>query len=218
MVLSVWWIDGAATSVIMQGAKGHIDPVLAAAASVDDVDTAVASSAAGFRTCSPRPAMNELDQLRPEPVDEPTSPQPRRRRREGRKQRSRGRRALRWALIGLVVVILAVAGGAWWMVNHVSSSIERIPGAFDIPEDQRPPAAEDGSLNLLLAGLDGEDSADDFERGAARTDAIMIVHFNAGRDRVYLVSLGFAPHHVGRDLSRVPIPIQIVQSAARWSS
>jgi hypothetical protein len=46
----------------------------------------------------------------------------------------------------------------------------------------------------------------------------MIVHFNAGRDRVYLVSLGFAPHHVGRDLIRVPIPIQIVQSAARWSS
>jgi LCP family protein required for cell wall assembly len=133
--------------------------------------------------------MNELTELRTEPSEEPFSPQPRRRRREGRKQRSRGRRALRWALIGLVVVILAVAGGAWWMVNHVSSSIERIPGAFDIPEDQRPPAAEDGSLNLLLAGLDGEDSADDFERGAARTDAIMVVHLDPGRDRGYLISI-----------------------------
>ena len=101
----------------------------------------------------------------------------------------RGRRILIGVVSVLLVIVLGAGGTAWWMLDRVSGSIERIPDAFSIPEEQRPTPAEDGSLNILLAGLDGEDSADEFERGAARTDAIMVLHITAGRDDAYLISI-----------------------------
>jgi LCP family protein required for cell wall assembly len=106
-----------------------------------------------------------------------------------RRRRRRGRLLLISCLIALLSVVLIVAGATWWAVREVSSSIERIPDAFDIPEEARPAEAAGGSLNILLAGLDSEDSAGSFERGAARTDAVMILHINESRDRAYLISI-----------------------------
>jgi LCP family protein required for cell wall assembly len=106
---------------------------------------------------------------------------------------SRRRRRGRWLLVAvpvaLLAVVLVVAGATWWAVRDVSSNIERIPDAFDIPEETRPDAVASGSLNFLLAGLDSEDSAGSFEQGTARTDAVMILHVNEARDDAYLISI-----------------------------
>lgn len=101
----------------------------------------------------------------------------------------RGRRALVIALSCLLVLVLGAAGAAWWFVNRVSSNIERIPDAFDIPEDDRPAEVDDGSVTFLLGGLDGADKVDVYEPGAARTDTIMLVHVPEGRERAFVVSI-----------------------------
>ena len=103
--------------------------------------------------------------------------------------RPRGRLLLLAVLAALLAVVLAVAGAAWWAVRNVSNSIERIPDAFEIPEEARPAPAEDGSLNILLAGLDSEDSGEAFEKGEARTDAVMILHVDQKREKAYLISI-----------------------------
>jgi LCP family protein required for cell wall assembly len=121
---------------------------------------------------------------------EPATPSTRRDQRPGRRRaRSRGRLLLVAVLAALLAVVLGVAGAAWWAVRDVSSSIERIPDAFEIPEESRPAPAEDDSLNILLAGLDAEDSAEEFEEGEARTDAVMILHLDQQRDEAYLISI-----------------------------
>jgi LCP family protein required for cell wall assembly len=100
--------------------------------------------------------------------------------------RRRVRRILVISLIALLAVVLSLFGATWWVVRDVSNSIERIPGAFEIPEEERPAKTDDGSMNILLAGLDGEDSADE---GHARTDAVMVVHIDQGRDHAFVVSI-----------------------------
>jgi LCP family protein required for cell wall assembly len=106
-----------------------------------------------------------------------------------RRARPRGRLLLLAVLAALLAVVLAVAGAAWWAVRNVSNSIERIPDAFEIPEEARPAPAEDGSLNILLAGLDSEDSGEAFEKGEARTDAVMILHVDQKREKAYIISI-----------------------------
>jgi LCP family protein required for cell wall assembly len=118
--------------------------------------------------------------------DEAAAPSSRRDRRFGR---PRGSLLLLTCLAALLSVVLLIATGAWWKVRDVSSSIERIPDAFEIPEDTRPIPASDGSMNFLLAGLDSEDSVGSFEEGEARTDAVMILHLNEARDEAYLISI-----------------------------
>lgn len=114
--------------------------------------------------------------------DEDAETQPRRDRRT-----RRGRRAFVIAVCSLLVLILGGAGFAWWYVNRLSSNIERIPDAF--PTENRPAEVDDGSVTFLLGGLDGAEKVDVDERGAARTDTIMLVHIPDGRDRAYVVSI-----------------------------
>jgi LCP family protein required for cell wall assembly len=104
-------------------------------------------------------------------------------------RRRRGRLLLLWCLVALLSVVLIVVGAAWWSVRDVSNNIERIPDAFDIPEQFRPTEAAGESLNFLLAGLDSEDAAGSFEQGEARTDAVMILHINETHDQAYLISI-----------------------------
>jgi LCP family protein required for cell wall assembly len=103
--------------------------------------------------------------------------------------RRRTRLLLLVCLVSLLSMILFVAGATWWVVRDVSRSIERIPDAFEIPEEVRPTPTADSSLNFLLAGLDSEDSAGRFEAGEARTDAVMIVHLNGSRGEAHLISI-----------------------------
>ncbi|HEY9376081.1 MAG TPA: LCP family protein, partial [Jiangellaceae bacterium] len=112
----------------------------------------------------------------------PDRPTPRR---HGR----RGRLVLLTCVVALLAVILLIAGGAWWAVRDVSSSIERIPDVFTRPDDARPsPPPAGDSMNILLAGLDSEETGDSFERGEARTDAVMILHLDKSREQAWLIS------------------------------
>src|SRR5262249_18380697 len=101
--------------------------------------------------------------------------------------------SLGWiALIALVtasIAGLALLGRAWLDVQRFSRRLERIPGACTQPEAERPvkPLAAERSVNLLVAGLDGDDRAR-AERGA-RSDAIMVLHLDANREKAWLVSI-----------------------------
>lgn len=108
---------------------------------------------------------------------------------ETARRRRRNRRIVLGTLAALLVLALAAAGFTAWFVNRLSSNIERIPGAFDIPDDERPAESGGDAITFLLGGLDGAEKVDVYEPGAARTDTIMLAHFPEGRDHGYLVSI-----------------------------
>jgi LCP family protein required for cell wall assembly len=139
---------------------------------------------------------------------EPLQDEGRRRpKREGAPARRRGRRALLVALS--LVLVLAVGGGAvvWALQNRLVENIESLGDPFaDLPD--RPPAAtpdaagegeqpgdapvSERALNILVVGSDSRISAGDpsqWEVGAQRTDAIMLVHLPAARDSAYAMSI-----------------------------
>ncbi len=98
----------------------------------------------------------------------------------------RTRRPLRWALIGLAVVVgLALivvgtyAGITWKSLGSVQRS-ELLP-----PDESRPAAtaAAFGSLNYLLMGSDSRGGGDQ-----GRSDVLMVAHIPPSHDKVYLIS------------------------------
>ncbi|MGP7960231.1 LCP family protein [Sanguibacter sp. A247] len=114
-------------------------------------------------------------------------------------ERRVGRRALVIALVvlgGLVAAgALAVGGGALWL----NSRVERFGDPFTaIPEAARPTRAvpvvqaDADPLNVLVLGSDSRVSAGDpsqWEAGAQRTDAIMLVHVDGDREHASVMSI-----------------------------
>lgn len=92
-------------------------------------------------------------------------------------------------LAALLVLGLSVLGSAWWAARRVVDRIGRVDGAFAMAEASRPtrPATAGRSLNFLIAGLDGEQRA--AQALGARSDAIMVLHLDADRRRVWVVSV-----------------------------
>lgn len=135
-----------------------------------------------------------------------TGDRPTPRRHAARRESSSTRRAL--AVVGVLVLLLAAGGigAALWFQNQLDSNIERFGDPFD-GVSNRPEAAPDNpeeplqAVNLLVLGSDSRISAGDpsqWEAGAQRTDAIMLVHLPADRESAQVVS-------IPRD-SWVPIP------------
>jgi len=122
------------------------------------------------------------------------------------KRRRRSRPAmilliLATVLVGVLVVI-AVIGAVY--ANNLARSFDdnatKIEQAF--PEEAtRPAPAQDGAMNILLMGSDSRADAttiDDAGPSDQRTDSMMLVHVDADRENVYVMS-------IMRDLW-VPIP------------
>ncbi|SDN06372.1 LCP family protein [Actinomyces ruminicola] len=113
--------------------------------------------------------------------------------------KSRGGRRWRIALVSvLAVVLVLVAGtavGGLWLRNRLSSNIETIgdPFASIATEDRAPEQeAEDPATNILVLGSDSRISAgdpDQWEAGAQRTDAIMLVQISHDREDVSVMSI-----------------------------
>lgn len=129
-----------------------------------------------------------------------TSSSPAAVRRHGRRRTTSGpRRVL--AVIGVLALVLVggVAGAAWWLKGSIGSVGD--PFA-QIDESTRPQvAAGDEAVNFLVLGSDSRISAGDpsqWEAGAQRTDAIMLVHLAGDGRSAQVVS-------IPRD-SWVPIP------------
>src|SRR5690625_1827499 len=111
-------------------------------------------------------------------------------RRRYRKKRSTGRIVLLTSVSVLLVVVLGIAAAGWLVVNNIAGDVERIPKVFeDIPEESRPtkpPEGED-SINILLAGLDGENSTEN--ESGSRSDDVMLLHVDGARECASLVSI-----------------------------
>ncbi len=111
-------------------------------------------------------------------------------------------------VVGTLVVLLAGAafGGLWWFQQRLDANIEKLGDPFAGLPDRPAPApadeeAEAQDVNFLVLGSDSRISAGDpsqWEAGAQRTDAIMLVHLPAERDSAVVVS-------IPRD-SWVPVP------------
>ncbi len=102
------------------------------------------------------------------------------------------RRARAWlwgGLATLLVLALALGGTAWWATQRVSRAVGRLDDAFPAASVTRPARAANAgkSLNLLVAGLDGE-SRTTWERGT-RSDALMLLHLDADRKNAWVTSL-----------------------------
>jgi LCP family protein required for cell wall assembly len=122
-----------------------------------------------------------------------------------RKRRlSRGAKAL--IIIASVVVgviLIAIIGAGVYasrLANTFDDNATKIEQAFP-EESTRPAPVESGAMNILLMGSDSradETTIDDASASDQRTDSMMLVHVDADRENVYVMS-------IMRDLY-VPIP------------
>ncbi len=105
---------------------------------------------------------------------------------------ARGTRAgaIAMALLAAALVLgLGVLGNAWWTARRLADRIGRVAGAFALPETSRPvrPSEAGRSLNILVAGLDGEQRTANAQ--GARSDAVMVLHISADRRHAWVVSV-----------------------------
>ncbi len=118
-------------------------------------------------------------------------------RRHARRDRSSTTRAL--AVVGVLLLLLAAAGVgfALWFQNQLNANVERLGDPFAGVSDRPDPAPDDPDepnepVNFLVLGSDSRISAGDpsqWEAGAQRTDAIMLVHLPADRASAQVVSI-----------------------------
>ena len=103
------------------------------------------------------------------------------------------------ALVVLFTILLvpALVLGGWVLyLNHQVGEVTRFPA--DLDREGRPVKIDNGSLNILLVGVDKAQAgqgfsealtADDWPVGAYRSDAIMVLHLDKSRRRAQLVSI-----------------------------
>ena len=131
--------------------------------------------------------------LAEEKPSDPTPAAPARRRWRSRK--------IAW-FVGIPAVLALVVGigvgvAAWRVQTAIDQKIERFEDPFkNIPAAARPteaePVAATTAMDLLVFGSDSRISAGDpsqWQAGAQRTDAIMLVHIPADRKGAYVISI-----------------------------
>jgi len=121
------------------------------------------------------------------------------RRLHARPERRRTRRALVVSLCLLLTLAVLAAGGVWglqrWLLGRVETFADPFAGLTDRPAAASPAAtAAAGAtpLTLLLLGSDSRISAGDpaqWQRGAQRTDTMMLVHLPADGGAAYVMSI-----------------------------
>ncbi len=116
---------------------------------------------------------------------------------EHERTRRRRRRILAVLGSGLLVLVLLIAGGAWYLTDRYAGNVDRLGDVFaDIPEDTRPAPASptaagvDGTpVTFLLIGSDSREVTQDGEAPGARSDAIMIARVGADRRHGQIISI-----------------------------
>ncbi|MFG3223509.1 LCP family protein [Kitasatospora sp. NPDC048194] len=106
---------------------------------------------------------------------------------------SRRRKVLRWSACALAALVVAGGGAGAYAYLKLNGNIKSV----DIDSrlgDARPPAATDGSFNILVLGSDSRSGANgDLAGGSAgdsaRSDTAMVVHVSQDHTRASVVSI-----------------------------
>ena len=117
--------------------------------------------------------------------------------RSARRRPGRGWRiALLSVLAIFLVLTLATGGLALWVRHSIASGIETIADPFagiaTRAPQQKVAAGQEPAVNILVLGTDSRTSASDpsqWQEGAQRTDAIMIVQVSGDRKTVSVMSI-----------------------------
>ena len=117
--------------------------------------------------------------------------------RSARRRPGRGWRiALLIVLAIFLVLTLATGGLALWVRHSIASGIETIADPFagiaTRAPQQKVAAGQEPAVNILVLGTDSRTSASDpsqWQEGAQRTDAIMIVQVSGDRKTVSVMSI-----------------------------
>lgn len=107
------------------------------------------------------------------------------RRRKGKKPQTKTRRIIKWTVIGIIVILLAI--GAWVAYKALLASNNIFKGSiFDIVQSQ--PLKEDanGRSNILVFGTSEDDPE---HEGATLTDSIMVISVDQDKKNAYMVSI-----------------------------
>ena len=136
-------------------------------------------------------------------ADDGDGPAPEERPRRKRRLSKGAKALIIIASVVVVVLLIAVIGAAVYasrLANTFDDNATKIEQAFP-EETTRPAPVETGAMNILLMGSDSradETTIDDASASDQRTDSMMLVHVDADRENVYVMS-------IMRDLY-VPIP------------
>lgn len=118
-------------------------------------------------------------------------------------RRARRRRRTRRVLIGALVLLctgaLLIVGTGWYVYEHYTGRVDRIPNAFptNVPPAAQP-APSKGGQTFLLVGIDARSDlpttgkgakAPEWLPGAQRSDTMMLVHLPEDGKHAYVVSL-----------------------------
>lgn len=93
--------------------------------------------------------------------------------------------------VAALLVLVVAAGGvyAWTLDRSITRNLTRgidLPSDAPTAGDGRPSEApETGTMDVVLLGSDSRDPGD---KGAGRSDTIMVAHLNKARDKAYIIS------------------------------
>ncbi|MEW2632683.1 LCP family protein [Streptomyces sp. NPDC048389] len=111
----------------------------------------------------------------------------------------RPRQLMRWAALGLSLVLLAAAGAGWWFYRKLDANITTDTTAateLKTYEEERPTPVVTGAQNILLLGSDtrageGNDKygRDEGGGGSQRSDTTILLHIAADRKSATAMSI-----------------------------
>ncbi len=111
----------------------------------------------------------------------------------GRSPKRPLRRALVALGVALVVLLLAVAGGAWYLTNRYAGNLDRVDAFAGLDESQRPAPATSASgrapLTFLVVGSDTRSDVPAGEVPDGRSDVMMLVRITGDRQAAQVISL-----------------------------
>ncbi|MBT2409659.1 LCP family protein [Streptomyces sp. ISL-12] len=111
-------------------------------------------------------------------------------------RRRRGRRWLRWSVLGTAVALTGAAGIGWTVYTELDGNItpdEAAAAELARYEKERPASLVRGARNILLIGSDSRSGEDNSrygrDPGTERSDTTMLLHLSADRRSATAVSL-----------------------------
>ena len=111
--------------------------------------------------------------------------------------RRRRRRIFTGLGVSVLLVLLLIGGGFWYLTDRYAGNVDRIGDVFaEIPEDSRPaPASPTAAgvagtpVTFLLIGSDSREVTAEGQAPGARSDAIMIARISADREHAQVISI-----------------------------